>query len=600
MFTIALAAVALAPASLPKLSIQGMDLVDPKGQTVQLKGCNLGNWLVIEPWMLAMWDEKEGFRDQYELEQILKDRFGNGERERLMDLYRSSWITERDFPIVRSFGFNVVRLPMNYRLMEDDEKPFHLRTDAWQWIDRAVDLAEKNGLYTILDMHGAQGGQSEYDHTGRVGQNKLWSVPQNQERLAWLWGEIAKRYRSRSAVIAYDIFNEPYGGTHKGQKAVFEKALKSIRQNDPDKMVYAHGHYDGFEHYGDPKTNGWRNVAFQMHYYPGLFGNGAPTLETHAKHLRSIDQEIAPRVAKYNVPFLVGEMNVVFPEAGGASMMRRTYDAHANHHWATTMWSYKVLSAEGGTSTWGMVSNRKPARKIDVRTASKEEIENWMRGFATDEYVIYEDLRQMLTAKDPLLPPLPDLPIPIESVSHQDEIPGWTVVDLGGSRKGGLEKTDAGFTLFGGGHDIWGTSDQGRFLYRQVSGDFDLTVNLEGLPPIEQYAKAGLMARESLDADSPAWLLSVFPGGEIQFASREKKREEMAGTKTVEAEFPVRLRLVRSGSSLTAYHASGREPWQEIAKRNVSGSSLYVGAIALSHDDKQLIPVRYSRLQISQ
>ena len=63
-----------------------------------------------------------------------------------MDLYRSSWITERDFQIIKSFRFNVVRLPMNYRQFEDDSKPFHLRSDAWKWTDKAIALAKKYGI----------------------------------------------------------------------------------------------------------------------------------------------------------------------------------------------------------------------------------------------------------------------------------------------------------------------------------------------------------------------------------------------------------------------------------------------------------------------
>ena len=201
--------VAAAPARLPALHVSGHRLLDPSGKEVLLKGTNLGNWGVIEFWMLALDDPKP--KDQYDLEAILTRRFGEAEKDRLMRVYRDSWITERDFKTIPTFGFNAVRLPMNYRLFEDDRQPFRLKKDAWRWVDRAVDLAEANGLYTILDMHGVQGGQSPYDHTGRSDQNAIKDSPEDQRRLAWLWGEIAKRYRDRAAVVAYDVWNEPYG-----------------------------------------------------------------------------------------------------------------------------------------------------------------------------------------------------------------------------------------------------------------------------------------------------------------------------------------------------------------------------------------------------
>ena len=50
-------------AALPQLNVSGRDLVDESGEKITLRGCNLGNWLLIEPWMLGIRDEK--IRDQY-------------------------------------------------------------------------------------------------------------------------------------------------------------------------------------------------------------------------------------------------------------------------------------------------------------------------------------------------------------------------------------------------------------------------------------------------------------------------------------------------------------------------------------------------------
>ena len=151
----------------PFLRAEGTRIVDADGNPVILKGCNLGNWLLLEMWMLDL----RGIRDQYEFESILAQRFGPAEKDRLMELYRSNWIRERDFEVVRSFGFNVVRLPFNYRLLEDDANPFQLRPDAFKWLDAALRMAQGAGLYVILDMHGVPGGQSDDHTTGHAGQN---------------------------------------------------------------------------------------------------------------------------------------------------------------------------------------------------------------------------------------------------------------------------------------------------------------------------------------------------------------------------------------------------------------------------------------------
>ena len=584
-------------APLPKLTVNGPDLVDTSGKRVLLKGCNLGNWFVIEPWMLCLSD---GLKDQHELEHVLGTRFGAAESERLMDLYRSSWITERDFPIIRSFGMNLLRLPMNYRLMEDDSKPFQLKPDAWKWVDRAIDMAEKHGIYTILDMHGVQGGQSEYDHTGHAGQNKLWTVSMNRDRLAWLWTEIAKRYRDRSAVVAYDVFNEPYGGSKPDQVAVFKQCLRAIRKADPDKLVYAMGNWDDFAHYGDPKKNGWHNVGFQMHYYPGLFGGGDPTLATHARHLRQLDL-VARQVKALNVPFLVGEMNVVFRSAGGGGMMRRTFDKHASFGWATTMWSYKALSVEGGhgDATWGMVTNRDAATKIDFKTAALSEIERYMSSFAHQPYEVNADLREALTSPKPKLPRLPLLPSPMFSTHYQDRLPGWTVVDLGGSLKGGLRKDKDRIDLFGGGADVWGALDQCRYIYQSVSGDHTLSATLTALGDVHGYSKGGLMLREALRPDAATVLLTAFPSGELQMALRERPGDDMKGvSESVKPGFPVELRLTSTSGTVIGEWRKPNGEWKELGTARFLNAA-YAGLIALSHDNRQLVKASYSGLRLN-
>lgn len=588
-------------AQLPLLKVQGKNLVDPEGRVVTLKGTNLGNWFVIEMWMLGLGDEEGAPADQFNLEKVLTERFGEEEKERLMEAYRESWFTERDFALIPSFGFNLVRLPMNYRLMEDDRGPFHLKKDAWKWIDRAVDLSEKHGLYVILDMHGAQGGQSPYDHTGHADQNRLKDDEQAQKRLAWLWGEIAKRYRDRSAVLAYDVFNEPYGTPKDIQVKVFKMAYEEIRKQDKDKLVFAHGNYDDFQHYGDPKANGWQNVGFQMHYYPGMFGGGPPTIRTHARHLAFLET-LDKTVDRYNVPFLIGEMNVVFDSAGGAQMMRRYFETHAKYGWMTTMWSFKTVAREGGVQPviWGATVNADPMRKIDFRKDSKEAIEAYFRRFATEPIAVHEKLREALNGKGGPLPSLPEL-APRRETAPQGILDEWEQADIGGARRGGLEIGAGGsFDLFGGGADVWATSDQARFLYRVVEGDFELEVQIDDIEDVHQYTKAGLMLRGGLEADAPSIIVTSFFSGEVQMAHRDAKGAEMQGLPTKNGALPgLRLRIVRRGGRVEGFLYSGKDAWQSVGSvADKLPRRVMAGVLALSHDDGQLVKIRYRDLKI--
>src|SRR5581483_1305770 len=191
-------------ASLPTLHPDGTRMVDPSGKAVTHRGCNLGNWLMLEAWMLH-WD----ISDQQTLISTWTDRFGSEVTQKLMEDYRGGYITARDFRIIKSFGFNLVRVPFDSRLLMDSSG--EMKPDAFHWLDRAVELAEAAGVYVILDMHGVPGGQSTDHCTGQRNQNKLWTSEECQQQMATLWTRTAEHFKGRDTVIAYDLMNEPYG-----------------------------------------------------------------------------------------------------------------------------------------------------------------------------------------------------------------------------------------------------------------------------------------------------------------------------------------------------------------------------------------------------
>src|SRR5690554_6595509 len=83
------------------VTTEGTRWLDAQGQPLNLRGTNLGNWLLQEFWMMAQRDQKVS--DQCTLEATLDTRFGFAERKLLMTLFRDNWITERDWDLMADF-----------------------------------------------------------------------------------------------------------------------------------------------------------------------------------------------------------------------------------------------------------------------------------------------------------------------------------------------------------------------------------------------------------------------------------------------------------------------------------------------------------------
>jgi glucan 1,3-beta-glucosidase len=374
------------------LQQRGTQWVDERGREVILKGTNLGNWLLLETWMMG----QSG--DECQIDQTLTDRFGAAEKERLMDLYRDSWITERDWDLMAAFGLNVVRLPFRYTLLEDDAAPMRLRNGAWQYLDRAIEAAEKRGMYVILDLHGTAGSQGREQHSGCSGRNWFWDGGNGQPaefyqaRTTWLWQQIAQRYKDRKSVAAYGTLNEPWGTDAATLAAYVENLYHAIRAVDPKHIIILPGHNSGIAAYGDPNARGLSNVAFEMHFYPGIFGWSQIGYGVQRDWLRCAPDTSFPTVCEWRdridglrTPFLIGEMQ---PWVGqgplGGKIARATYDTYGGFGWATTSWAYKVFTNNGGEGAgqWGMVTNKAAQSLLVKADTFTPACNNWDSTFA--------------------------------------------------------------------------------------------------------------------------------------------------------------------------------------------------------------------------
>lgn len=213
----------------------GNQLTDSTGKTIQLNGVNLGGWLMWEAWIWG-----KGFVKETKIDNRLVEVAGKAAADSFRTAIYNEFITEADIKAISKNCFNVVRVPFNHRLLEDDAQPGVYKEAGFKILDRLCGWCEKYGVYVVLDMHGSPGGNSGF-FTADPDKKKLWEDEKNIRRTARLWKAIAARYAGRRVIAGYDLLNEPGFPDKKKLLQVYHEITDSIRRVDKNHLLIYEG-----------------------------------------------------------------------------------------------------------------------------------------------------------------------------------------------------------------------------------------------------------------------------------------------------------------------------------------------------------------------
>lgn len=202
----------------------------------KIKGVNLGGWLLMEGYILGGRNIPES-----EFKKEFKKIYGQEELKDFERIFRDNFIKEEDFKNISLMGANSIRVPFNFRLIE--KKPFVYSQEGLSYIDRVLSWAEKYNLGVILDLHAASGSQNCDWHSDSQGPALLWEDETYQERTYSLWEEIVNRYKDSSALIGYDVLNEPVISKKdiNRLKKFYQKVIRRIKAVDKEHSIFIEG-----------------------------------------------------------------------------------------------------------------------------------------------------------------------------------------------------------------------------------------------------------------------------------------------------------------------------------------------------------------------
>ncbi len=151
--------------------------------------------------------------------------------------------------------------------------------------------------------------------------------------------------------------------------------------------------------------------------------------------------------------------------------------------------------------------------------------------------------------------------------------------------KGTAEFSDGQYRVTGAGSNIWFKQDQFQYVWREVTGNFTVTATMRFLGLGADHRKAGIMVRQSLDADAVYADVVIHGNGMPGLQWRSKPGEDTNGFDTpFDGPGTFTIKLVRTGVKMFMYIGKGDSEPKEIAHTEVSfRNPVLVGLAVCSH-----------------
>jgi phosphatidylserine/phosphatidylglycerophosphate/cardiolipin synthase-like enzyme/regulation of enolase protein 1 (concanavalin A-like superfamily) len=162
----------------------------------------------------------------------------------------------------------------------------------------------------------------------------------------------------------------------------------------------------------------------------------------------------------------------------------------------------------------------------------------------------------------------------------------WTDGDIGAVGAAGTAAYASGaFSVRGAGADIWNAVDAFHFVYQPLVGDGVLVARVASIANVNQWSKAGVMIRNTLDANSAFAFMLVSSAKGSAFHFRTSAGATATGVTTGASAAPLWVKIARAGNTLSGSQSVDGSTWTPIGSTTIAmNTSVYVGLAVTSHN----------------
>ena len=162
------------------------------------------------------------------------------------------------------------------------------------------------------------------------------------------------------------------------------------------------------------------------------------------------------------------------------------------------------------------------------------------------------------------------------------------------------------FSMTGSGADIWNPADAFQFVYVPVTGNCTIIARVTAVQNVDPWSKAGVMIRESLNANAANAFIAVTPSNGVTWQIRSSTGGTATNSNITGLSAPYWVKLVRSGNTFTGYRSPDGTNWTQHGSATFTmASTAYIGLALTSHDNSSLATAAFDNVtapgwQISQ
>lgn len=269
----------------------------------------------------------------------------------------NTFVTEQDFAQVAEWGFDHVRIPIDYNILQAEDGT--VIADGYDRLAGAFALCKKYGLRLIIDLHKTAG--FSFDTYGE-NESGFFESKTYQERFFLLWEEMSRRFGAEKD-IAFELLNEVTDQEFiTAWNRIAKECIRRIRAIAPDILILVGSYWNNSAETVkalDPPYDD--RVIYNMHCYePLVFTHqGAywtekidpekrmkfEESETSEAYFENLFASAIEKAEQHNTGLYCGEYGVIaFASPEDTVKWYRCINAvFEKHHIGHALWNYKEM-----------------------------------------------------------------------------------------------------------------------------------------------------------------------------------------------------------------------------------------------------------------